>query len=222
MTIAEFPPLETATDEGLLAVGGDLAMESLLLAYRRGIFPWPVSPDASLAWFSPDPRGVLYTDRLHIPRSLDKVLRQNKFRITFNQNFSQIIQQCRKSVRKNQQETWITEEMVAAYTQLFDHHYAYSVEAWREERLVGGMYGVVIGRFFSGESMFFTETGASKVALVALIEKLQSHGIPLLDTQMVTPVSCALGAQEIARSQFIEQLQTLLAGPALDLKLFFE
>ena len=213
----DFPPLEAATPEGLLALGGDLSVPSLLLAYRRGIFPWPLSPQAPLAWFSPDPRGVLTTHELHISRSLGKVLRQKKYHITTNQRFPEVIEQCRHSVRKNQSDTWITGPMVQAYIDLHRHGHAYSVEATREGKLVGGLYGVTIGRYFSGESMFTTQTDASKVALVTLVEALHSQGVPFLDTQMVTPVTRALGAREIPRSQFVQQLQHLLSAPPLDL-----
>ena len=215
MAIVKFPPLEEVKDEGPLAVGGDLEVSSLLLAYRQGIFPWPISPEAPLAWFSPDPRGVFHTNHVHIPRSLRKVFYQKRFQITFNQQFSQVIQECSRSKRKNQKGSWITQEMVEAYIQLHHCGYAYSVETWLDGLLVGGVYGVQIGQFFSGESMFFKETDASKVALISLLKQLQQHQIPLLDVQMITSVTHLLGAKNIPRSLFIKKLQELLSSPPI-------
>ena len=202
MAIAKFPPLETTTEEGLLAIGGDLDVSTLLLSYRSGIFPWPISDEISLAWFSPNPRGVLYTKNLHIPRSLGKVINQERFTITLNRAFEEVIQACSSVERKHQDGTWITEEMVEAYIELYRRGYAYSVEAWRDNQLVGGMYGVNIGRFFSGESMFFFERDASKVVLVTFVQWLGRHEVLWLDTQMVTPVTHSLGAIEIFERSF--------------------
>ena len=217
MNDPQFPPVAQANQQGLLAVGGDLDASILLAAYRQGIFPWPLAPDAPVAWFSPHPRGVLVTSDLHVPRSLDKVLRQKKFQVTFNQDFDQVIEQCSVSKRPLEQNcppgTWITPNMVAAYQGLHRLGHAYSVESWQDGHLVGGLYGVNIGAFFSGESMFFKHRDASKVALVILVKRLRQYQIPWLDTQMVTPVTAALGAKDMAREKFIQELAPLIARP---------
>ena len=152
----KFPPVEMASPEGLLALGGELSSYSLLTAYRNGIFPWPLSEENILAWFSPDPRGVLYSDRFHISRSLHKQFRKKKFRVTCNQQFSNVIRGCSEQKRKDQDKTWITEKMIEAYIKLHYSGHAYSIEVTKEEQLVGGMYGVNIGQFFSwGIDVFF-------------------------------------------------------------------
>ena len=208
MPIYSFPPIETADEHGLLAIGGDFTPESLVLAYSQGIFPWPISEEYPLAWFSPDPRGVLFFEDLHIPRSLEKKLRQHKFSVSFNQDFEAIIKQCQQVERKDQDETWITDEIIAGYIELFNRGLAYSVEVRNEEgKIVGGVYGVAMGNYYSGESMFHLETDASKVALVSLIEMLKKKKVTWLDTQMVTSVVRTLGGKEIPRSKFIEMLK---------------
>ncbi len=207
MAIIEFPPLSQADESGLLAIGGDLEIESLVLAYSEGIFPWPIKEEFPLTWFSPDPRGVIPLDNLHIPRSLKKFMSKCPYEIRYNTRFEEVINECSKVPRKNQESTWITSELKQAYINLFHHKLAYSVEAYSNNKLVGGVYGVCIGEIFSGESMFHKETNASKVCLLNLIEKIKPKGIKLLDTQMVTPVIQSLGGVEIPRNVFVKEIK---------------
>lgn len=204
-----FPPVESATEDGLVAVGGDLEIDTLVAAYRQGIFPWPISVEFPLAWFSPHPRGVLDFDELHIPKSFNKFLKKNSFLVTFNQNFSEVILSCARARRKGQRDTWITPDIIKAYNHLFNSGLAYSVEVWRNKNLVGGLYGVCMGDFFSGESMFMKEDNASKFALYSLIELLRSKDINWLDTQMVTPVVESFGGKHIPRKEFISRINSL-------------
>lgn len=205
-----FPPVHEATEDGLVAVGGDLEVDTLLTAYRNGIFPWPISVELPLAWFSPDPRGVLDFHELHLSRSFEKFLRKNTYRVSFNQDFKNVILSCARMRRKNQPTTWITPDILTGYEKLFKEDLAYSVEVWNEEnKLVGGLYGVVMGQFVSGESMFMLEDGASKFGLYSLIEHLKTKGIKWLDTQMVTPVVEQFGGKYIDREDFLERLTTL-------------
>jgi leucyl/phenylalanyl-tRNA--protein transferase len=202
-----FPPVESASEDGLVAVGGDLEIDTLTTAYQRGIFPWPISADYPLAWFSPDPRGILFFDDLHISKSFEKFLKKTKFTVTFNQAFSDVIKNCAEMARKDQPSTWITPDIVQGYHKLFQAGLAYSVEVWDEKRLVGGLYGVVMGTFVSGESMFMVEDNASKLALYELIHHLETKGIKWLDTQMVTPVVEQFGGDYVAREMFLELLE---------------
>tara|TARA_R110000868_G_scaffold204946_3_gene453198 strand:+ start:63512 stop:64222 length:711 start_codon:yes stop_codon:yes gene_type:complete len=213
LAILAFPPIEEADENGLLAFGGDLEVSSLVLAYSQGIFPWPISDRYPLAWFSPDPRGVVEFSNLHLPRSLKKSLRQNEWIITFNKNFDQVINECSKLTHRkgesSSQGTWITDDIIRSYTQFHQSGYAYSVEVWLEDELVGGLYGTRLGRCFSGESMFHKQTNASKIALASLMYFLKSHDINWLDTQMVTSVVENLGGSEIPRDEFIHKLNAL-------------
>ena len=206
MAIVDFPPVETADEHGLLALGGDLEIDSLLLAYSRGIFPWPISEDYPLAWFSPNPRGILLYDKLHLSKSFRKFLKHNPYEIKFNTNFESVILNCARVKRHHQESTWITDDIVTAYIELFRAGYAYSVETYLDDRLVGGLYGVCINNFFSGESMFHTEDNASKVALVSLMHTLHQREIGWIDTQMVTPVVQSLGGIEIEREIYLKML----------------
>lgn len=201
-----FPPVDEATEDGLVAVGGDLELDTLQTAYRQGIFPWPISVEFPLAWFSPNPRGLLDFSELHVSRSFEKFLRKNLYLVTFNQDFSQVIRECARIPRKGQQDTWITPDIVKGYEKLFQNEEAYSVEVWKGQVLVGGLYGVVMGDFVSGESMFMKEDNVSKLALYALIRQLQSKGINWLDTQMVTPVVEQFGGKYISRNEFLLRL----------------
>jgi len=213
LAILAFPPIEEADENGLLAFGGDLEISSLLLAYSQGIFPWPISERYPLAWFSPDPRGVIDFSNLHLPRSLKKSVRQKEWIITFNKCFDRVITECSKlSHRKGEssaQGTWITDEIIRSYNYFHQAGYAYSVEVWLNDDLVGGLYGTRLGRCFSGESMFHTQTDASKIALASLMYFLKSHDINWLDTQMVTSVVESLGGSEIPRDEFIQKLNAL-------------
>ncbi len=207
-----FPSVETASEDGLVAVGGDLETDTLLEAYRQGIFPWPVATypmnrDYPHTWFSPDPRGVLDFDKLHIPKSFTKFLKKSPYQVTFNQSFEEVISNCAKMQRKNQPGTWITPDIQSAYRSLFNEGYAYSVEVWNKTELVGGLYGVMISTFVSGESMFTLEDNASKQGLYTLIKHLETQGVSWLDTQMVTEVVKQFGGIYIPRPVFMNRLE---------------
>lgn len=203
-----FPSVENADENGLLALGGDLSIPMLIDAYSQGIFPWPLSERFPIAWFSPDPRGVLCFKDLHISRSLQKIIKQQKFETKFNNDFESVIKKCATSKNRSEGEgTWITKQMIDAYIELFKAGYAFSTETYLNDQLVGGMYGVCLNGIVSGESMFYLEPNASKVALVHLMNKLHSIGIEWIDTQMITPVVESLGGKEIARAEFIAKLQ---------------
>lgn len=202
-----FPPVETATEDGLVAVGGDLEMDTLVEAYKQGIFPWPISLDFPLAWFSPDPRGILDINELHLSRSFEKLLKKNPFTVTFNRAFSDVIMNCARMRRKDQPSTWITPDIIKGYENLFRNDLAYSVEVWNtNNELVGGVYGVVMGDFLSGESMFMKEDNASKIGLYFLLQHMKNQGINWLDTQMVTPVVEQFGGKYITREEFLARL----------------
>jgi len=204
-----FPSVENATEDGLVAIGGDFEIDTIQEAYRNGIFPWPISVELPLAWFSPDPRGILDFKELHVSHSFEKFLRKNPFKVTFNTAFSQVIKACARMPRKGQRDTWITPDIIKGYERLFNYGEAYSAETWLGDQLVGGVYGVVMGEFVSGESMFKTEDNASKVALYSLIKHLEAKGIKCLDTQMVTPVVEQFGGKYIPRKEFISRISTL-------------
>ena len=188
---------------GLLAVGGDLSIERLLLAYRSGIFPWSVDP---ITWWSPDPRAIFDWDRLHISRSLDKFLRKNPFRFTHNQAFREVMIACARP-GPGRTSTWITSEFVDAYSILHQAGHAHSVECWKGDVLVGGIYGVQVGGFFAGESMFHHESNASKAALLYLLSHLKSQGFDLFDTQVINPTTEQLGAIEVSREDYLRRLK---------------
>lgn len=209
----DFPPVETASPEGLLAVGGDLRAERLLAAYRRGIFPW-YSDGQPILWWSPDPRAVLFPEKLKISRSLHKTLRAGKFRVTFDQRFHDVMQACAEPRSRDPAAgTWITAAMIEAYTQLHRLGHAHSVETWHGAELVGGLYGVALGGAFFGESMFARETDASKVAFVRLVRQLARWGYPLIDCQQYTAHLARFGAEEIPRSTFLHLLAQAQALP---------
>jgi leucyl/phenylalanyl-tRNA--protein transferase len=212
---APFPPLDRALDEpnGLLAAGGDLDTGRLVAAYRRGIFPW-YSEGQPILWWSPDPRMVLYVDEFKVSRSLRKRLRQPGFQIRVDTAFRQVVDACARAPRFGQYGTWITPEMASAYHAMHRAGYCHSVETWQDDRLVGGLYGVSLGRVFFGESMFARVTDASKVALAALIGILRSHGVPLIDCQQDTAHLATLGARTISRRTFARHLQELIDSNA--------
>lgn len=213
MAIVSFPPVDSADEHGLLALGGDLEVDSLLLAYTQGIFPWPINEEYPLAWFSPDPRGILAFGNLHLSKSFRKFLRKNPFEVRFNTNFEAVIRQCALVHKKSDQGTWITEDIINAYIELHKEGYAYSCETYEDDELVGGVYGVCINRFYSGESMFYTKENASKVALVSLLYKLEQMDIHWIDTQMVTPVVASLGGVEVPREKYLKMLDFSLSNP---------
>lgn len=208
-----FPPPEMASPEGLLAIGGDLRSERLLEAYRRGIFPW-YSAGQPVLWWSPNPRTVLFPQRLKISRSLRKTLRRAGFIVTLDTAFSAVIDAC-AGPRRNHPGggTWITEEMRAAYCRLHEEGYAHSVETWRDGKLVGGLYGVSLGGAFFGESMFSRENDASKVALAHLVRQIREWRFSLIDCQLASAHLFSLGAEEIQRVEFLALLETALGMP---------
>jgi leucyl/phenylalanyl-tRNA--protein transferase len=206
-----FPPPHLARADGLLAVGGDLSPGRLVLAYRMGIFPW-YSQDMPILWWSPDPRLVLYPESLHIPRRLRRTLKQAPFRITFDTAFSEVIGSCAK-LRQDREGTWIVPEMIRAYCRLHDAGFAHSVEAWSRDQLVGGLYGVSLGRAFFGESMFSRVPDASKVAFVLLVAYLKAKQFDLIDCQVTTEHLLRFGASEVSRSVFLRRLEKSLAHP---------
>ena len=210
----QFPPPRLASPEGLLAVGGDLSTDRLLLAYSLGIFPW-YSEGEPIMWWSTDPRLVLYPADLHVSRSLAKVIRKAVFRITMDTAFEQVIRACGDVRSHNGEGTWIVEEMVEAYCRLHAIGYAHSVEAWFEGRLVGGLYGVSLGRCFFGESMFSRVSNASKVAFVALVRFLTKYRFAFIDCQVNTRHLIRFGATDISRTEFLKQLQLALLQPTL-------
>lgn len=209
-----FPPAHFATAEGLLAVGGDLSQERLLSAYRKGIFPW-YADNEPILWWSPDPRLVLYPDELHVSRTLNKVLRKNMFTVTVDSAFEDVITACAKTRTQNEEGTWIVDDIQAAYCQLHGAGYAHSVETWLNGHLVGGLYGVSLGRCFFGESMFSNASNASSVALVALARHLMTLSFDFIDCQVTTAHLMRFGAREIPRSQFLKELRKALAGTTL-------
>jgi leucyl/phenylalanyl-tRNA--protein transferase len=205
-----FPPPDQAED-GLLAVGGDLSPERLLLAYRSGIFPW-FEGDVPL-WHSPDPRCVIPLSKLHVGRTLRRAIAKGTYEIRFDSAFALVIRACKATPRAGQDGTWITDTMERAYVRLHELGYAHSVEAWQDGELVGGLYGVSLGRMFFGESMFSWRDNASKVALVTLAEKVAGWGFEVIDAQVPTPHTVALGAEEWQRSRFLAALKDALAHP---------
>jgi leucyl/phenylalanyl-tRNA--protein transferase len=206
-----FPPAESAED-GLLAVGGDLHPDRLVLAYSSGIFPW-YEAGQPILWHSPDPRMVLEVDALRVPRSLAKVMRQNRYRLSLDAAFPRVIEQCARVRRPGQRTTWITPAMKSAYEQLHRLGVAHSVEAWLDNRLVGGLYGVSLGRVFFGESMFALAPDASKCAFVALVEQLRGWGLTLVDCQVYTEHLARFGAVEWPRTRYLRALRAALQGP---------
>ena len=209
-----FPPVDRATPEGLVAVGGDLSVERLLLAYRSGLFPWYSEGDPIL-WFSPDPRMVLFPDALRVSKSLRRTLAGDRFRVTFDEDFAQVIANCQTIARPGQGGTWITVAMRQAYIVLHKMGHAHSVETWQGGELVGGLYGVRIGNCYFGESMFSHARDASKVAFVHLVERVRSVGVQVIDCQVCTDHLASLGATPVSRRRFLE----LLADMALSAEL---
>jgi len=208
-----FPPVEQATPEGLLAIGGDLSSERLLDAYRRGIFPW-YSAGQPILWWSPDPRALLYLDKFKVSRSLKKQLQKNVYRVTMDTSFREIVTACAAPRKKDPVAgTWITQEMSRAYNQLHLMGCAHSVETWCSGRLVGGLYGLALGRVFFGESMFSTMTDASKVALARLVEILRLWGYRFVDCQLPSPHILSLGAVAVPRSRFLGELAHAMEAP---------
>ena len=204
-----FPPPELAEENGLLAVGGDLCEERLLLAYSMGIFPW-YSSDDPILWWSPDPRLVLLPDELKISRSLMQTIKKGTFNVTMDTDFESVIKACATVHRNNDGDTWITGDMMDAYIGLHKSGYAHSVESWYEGELVGGLYGISLGSAFFGESMFTKKSNASKVAFALLVQQLADWDFTLIDCQITTAHLKSFGAMEISRSEFLKKLQSSL------------
>jgi leucyl/phenylalanyl-tRNA--protein transferase len=198
-----FPDPSGADERGLVAVGGDLSLERLRLAYGLGMFPWTVNP---ISWWSPDPRGIFELERFHVPRSLARFMRHQPFEISIDRAFTRVMEGC-AAPAPGRDGGWITPEFIAAYTRLHEAGGAHSVECWRGGELVGGIYGVSIGGLFAGESMFHRETNASKVALAHLVARLRERGYALFDIQMITPATRQLGAVEIPRIDYLTRLK---------------
>lgn len=202
-----FPPVSEADEEGILAIGGDLSPERLQLAYKNGIFPW-FNEGEPILWWSPELRMVLFLEDLIISKSMRNILNRNVFKVTFNQNFREVISNCKNIQREGQNGTWISNEMVDAYCQLNNLGFAKSIEVWQDEVLVGGLYGIDLGNVFCGESMFSKVSNASKVAFIALVEYLRKENYKLLDCQVYNPHLQSLGCVEIDREDFIKILKS--------------
>lgn len=207
-----FPPADFADDEGLLAVGGDLSTERLLVAYRNGIFPW-YSGGQPILWWSPNPRMILWPEELHVSRSLKRVVKRGVFRVTADTAFEEVVYGCATTPRRGERGTWITPAMHHAYCALHHEGYAHSMECWEGDALAGGLYGVALGGCFFGESMFTRQTNASKVAMVHLAAALVEWDFDFVDCQLSNPHLDFLGAQEIPRRQFLELLRDGLRKP---------
>ncbi len=208
-----FPPPELAREDGLLAVGGDLSIPRLSLAYRQGIFPW-YNPREPIFWWSPDPRLILEPSNLHVSRRLERIIRQGRLQVTLDHAFKEVIRACSEIRIKKGEGTWLTLEMIEAYTKLHYLGKTHSVETWQGDRLVGGLYGIAIGRVFFGESMFTKVSDASKVAFVTLVRQLSEWGFAMIDCQVTTWHLLSLGAKEMPRSFFLKRLKKLIDLPS--------
>lgn len=197
----DFPAVNTADENGLLAVGGNLSFGTLMNAYTNGIFPW-YNPGEVIQWFSPDPRFVLFPGNIKVSHSMRNVLNQHLFKFTVDKAFAEVIDHCRIVKRPHEAGTWISDEIEKAYISLFEKGFAHSAEAWQHNELVGGLYGVLIGKVFFGESMFATKSNASKFAFIKLVQSLQKNGIELIDCQVYTRHLESLGAEFISRVAF--------------------
>lgn len=202
-----FPPARFARNDGLLCIGGDLSPERLILAYEKGIFPW-FSENDPLLWWSPDPRLVLFPDKIHISKSLNKTIKKNIFTIRLDTAFEQTIHACSSLRKKEDSGTWLVDEMVSAYILLHKKGYAHSIETWQDGKLVGGLYGISIGHSFFGESMFSLQKNASKIALVCLATHLKKHNFDLIDCQVTSDHLIHMGAIEISRQSFLEIIES--------------
>jgi len=217
VAILAFPPIKTANEHGLLARGGDLEPESLLLAYRSGIFPWPVTEDGELLWFAPPKRAVLNLKDFQLSRSMQRVLSKSEFKFAVNKNCFEVITACQSIVnRPSQHGTWITDEMKAAYLELNRLGFVHSLECYRGEELVGGVYGVCIGQAFAAESMFYRYPNASKAALWILGQYLQAQGATWIDCQIINPHLSSLGVIEISRDEFIKKHLAMVAKTKIE------
>ena len=201
-----FPPVTEADEEGILAIGGDLSTQRLLLAYRKGIFPW-YSDDEPIIWWCPNPRFVLFSDEIKISKSMRAVIKKQTYSFTINNCFNNVIKNCKTINREGQSGTWISEEVIDAYTNLHNLGYALSAETWKNNKLVGGLYGVKMGNIFFGESMFSLSPNASKFAFIQLVQHLKNEGVKLIDCQVYTTHLESLGAKMIDRNDFMRLLE---------------
>lgn len=216
-----FPHPSQAEADGLLGIGGDLDPRRLLLAYASGIFPW-YSEGQPILWFSPDPRFVLFPEELHVGRSLRKRIKRGDYEIRLDTDFPAVLRHCKQADRPGQRGTWITRDMQRAYTELHLQGFAHSAEAWKDGKLVGGLYGVALGNLFSGESMFALEPDASKVAFVWLARQLQAWGFRLVDCQVRTEHLARFGARDLPRARYLELLEVLVPEPRVPQRWAFD
>ncbi len=203
-----FPPVQLAEPDGLLAMGGDLSPERLVLAYRHGIFPWYEGD--TILWWCPHPRFVLYPPELKISKTIQSLQKKNVFQFTTNQAFARVIHHCKEIKRPGQEGTWITDEVEQAYTILHQQGYAHSAEVWKDGELAGGLYGIKLGKVFFGESMFSKQSNASRIAFTQFVQQLMVEGIELIDCQVYTPYLESFGARMIPRDEFVKRLQELI------------
>ncbi len=206
--VYDFPDVNSANENGLVAVGGNLSFGTLINAYKKGIFPW-YNPEEIIQWYCPDPRFVLFPDKIKISHSMRNVLNKHLFKFTIDKAFAEVIKNCRLAKRPDDPGTWISDEIEDAYNNLFQKGFAHSAEAWQNNELVGGLYGVLIGKVFFGESMFANKSNASKFAFINWVEVLRKNGIELIDCQVYTPHLESLGAEFISRKKFLDLLEKL-------------
>jgi len=207
--IYDFPEVSSAAENGLLAVGGNLSFGTLINAYKKGIFPW-YNPGEIIQWFSPDPRFVLFPEKIKVSHSMKNIFNKHLFTFSIDKAFTQVVHSCRMAKRKEDPGTWISDEIETAYKNLFVKGFAHSAEAWQNNELVGGLYGVLMGKVFFGESMFANKSNASKFAIINWAKVLQKNGIELIDCQVYTPHLESLGAQFISRNEFNSLLKKLI------------
>lgn len=208
--IYDFPDVNSSDENGLVAIGGNLSFGTLINAYKKGIFPW-FNPGEIIQWFSPDPRFVLFPEKIKISHSMRSVINKHLFKFTIDKAFTNVIQNCRNAKRAGQDGTWISDEIESAYVELHKKGFAHSAEAWQNNQLAGGLYGVLIGKVFFGESMFASKTNASKFAFINWVNVLQKNGIELIDCQVYTPHLKSLGAEFISRNEFNDLLKKLIS-----------
>lgn len=206
-----FPDARQANADGLVAVGGELSSQRLLLAYRSGIFPWTAAP---VTWWSPDPRAIFELDGLHVSHTLQKIIRKGVFQVSLDRAFREVITGC-AAPGPGRRSTWITPEFVEGYTALHEKGHAHSLEVWQGDQLAGGIYGVAVGGLFAGESMFHRVSNASKVAVFHLVEHLKRQGFRLFDIQMLTPITTQLGGVNISREQYLRRLAKAIEKPCV-------
>jgi leucyl/phenylalanyl-tRNA--protein transferase len=209
--IYDFPDVNSSDENGLVAIGGNLSFGTLINAYKKGIFPW-FNPGEIIQWFSPDPRFVLFPEKIKISHSMRSVINKHLFKFTVDKAFTNVIQNCRNAKRAGQDGTWISDEIESAYDELHKKGFAHSAEAWQNNQLAGGLYGVLIGKVFFGESMFASKTNASKFAFINWVNVLQKNGIELIDCQVYTPHLESLGAEFISRNEFNDLLKKLISS----------